>query len=672
MSQLNPQQAAAVKYVSGPLLVLAGAGSGKTSVITRKIAYLIEQCDIPARNVVAVTFTNKAAAEMKERVGTLIDKEKARGLTVSTFHQLGLNIIRREVKSLGLKNGFSILDQDDIAGILKDIALQDNIDTDQVKLIHDLISQWKGEMILPEKAIELAESAGETRAALMYAQYERLLKAYNAVDFDDLISLPVKLFRDNNDAKQRWQNRFRYILVDEYQDTNLSQYELVQQLLGDRGCLTVVGDDDQSIYAWRGARPENLVQLKEDYPTLEVIKLEQNYRSMSRILQAANAVIDNNEHVFEKKLWSDMGLGEPIRVVRCKDDNAEYEQVVNEIIAQRLKYNLKFSDFAVLYRGNFQSRGLELELQKNNIPFKVSGGTSFFSRSEVKDFMAYLRLILNPDDDNAFLRIINTPRRKIGPSTLEALGLYANERHCSLYEACGELGLEQHMPAAGANKLKDFTLWLDRVRRSATEDDPVHSLKEMLSDMDYEGHIHGNSASPAAAEKRFANILTLIESIKKSLEKADEEGDEIGIEEAIRKLVLRDLLEEQSEEEQGNRVQLMTLHASKGLEFPHVVIMGMEENLLPHRNSIDTDNIEEERRLCYVGITRAKRVLTMTLASHRKQYGEKVDCDPSRFLEEIPSDILFREGFGEAMSTEQNKQKGDDTLSSLKGMFADL
>ncbi len=672
MSKLNPQQAAAVKYIAGPLLVLAGAGSGKTSVITRKIAYLIEKCEIPARAIVAVTFTNKAATEMKERVSQLVDKSQTKGLTVSTFHQLGLNIIRREVKTLGLKTGFSILDQDDIAGILKDIALQDNIDTDQISVIHSLISQWKGEMISPETALSLAESAGETRAALMYAQYERLLRAYNAVDFDDLISLPVKLFRDSEEARNRWQHRYRYILVDEYQDTNLSQYELVKRLLGDRTCLTVVGDDDQSIYAWRGARPENLNQLKVDYPTLNVIKLEQNYRSMSRILQAANAVIDNNEHVFEKKLWSEMGLGDPIRVIRTKNEQTELEQVVNEIISQRLKYNLKFEDFAVLYRGNFQSRGLEIKLQENNIPFKVSGGTSFFGRSEVKDIMAYLRLILNPDDDNAFLRIINTPRRKIGPTTLEALGLYANDRGCSLYNACGELGLSQHMPEASANKLKDFTLWLDRIRRCATEEDAVASLKEMLSDMDYEGYIHQNSASPSASEKRIANVLTLIDSIKKSLDKAEEENEEITIEEAIRKLVLRDLLEERDEDESGNRIQLMTLHASKGLEFPHVIIMGLEENLLPHRNSIETDNIAEERRLCYVGITRAKRVLTLTLAQERNQYGNKIDCDPSRFLEEIPAELMVREGFGDALTPEQNKQRGKETMSSLKNMFADL
>lgn len=672
MSKLNPQQAAAVRYVAGPLLVLAGAGSGKTSVITRKIAYLVEKCDLPARSIVAVTFTNKAAAEMKERVTSLLDKERSRGLTVSTFHQLGLNVIRREVKSLGLKNGFSILDQDDIAGILKDIALQDNADPDQVKIVHDLISHWKGEMISPEQALSMAESPAENRAALMYARYERLLKAYNAVDFDDLISLPVKLFRENPDAKQRWQNKFRYILVDEYQDTNLSQYELIQQLLGNRNCLTVVGDDDQSIYAWRGARPENLAKLQDDYPALEVIKLEQNYRSMSRILQAANAVIDNNPHVFDKKLWSDMGVGDHLRVVRCKDDTAEYEQVANEIISQRLKYNLKYADFAVLYRSNFQSRGLELKLQENNVPFKVSGGTSFFGRSEVKDFMAYLRLILNPDDDNAFLRIINTPRRKIGPSTLEVLGNYATEREVSLYAASGEMGLAQHLPEGGVEKLADFTAWLDRIRQNATEGSPVDSVKEMLQDMDYEGYLYNNSTTPTAAEKRFSNIMTLVDSIQKSLTKAEEEGEEIGIEEAIRKLVLRDLLEEQNEEEEGNRVQLMTLHASKGLEFPHVIIMGMEENLLPHRNSIETDNIEEERRLCYVGITRAKRVLTMTLSSHRKQYGEKIDCDPSRFLEEIPAEILVKEGFGAPLTEEQNKQKGEDTLSSLRNMFPDL
>ena len=453
MSQLNPQQTAAVNYVAGPLLVLAGAGSGKTSVITRKIAYLVEQCKIPAHAIAAVTFTNKAAAEMRERASMLVAKDRLQGLTVATFHQLGLGIIRREFKALGLKSRFSILGPDDSTGILKDVALQDNaIEPEQLKLINHLISHWKGELVTPEQALALAASDGETRAALMYAQYQRLLQAYNAVDLDDLIMLPVQHLRDNAEAQQYWQARYRYLLVDEYQDTNLSQYELVKLLLGSRNCLTVVGDDDQSIYTWRGARPENLAQLQTDYPQLKLIKLEQNYRSMNRILQAANAVIDNNSHLFQKKLWSDKGLGDPIRIVRVNDDHAEYEQVVNEIIAQRLRHNLKFADFAVLYRSNFQSRGLEIKLTENNIPFKVSGGTSFFGRSEIKDIMAYLRLLLNPDDDNAFLRIINTPRRKIGPSTLEGLGRYASEHHLSLYAACGEPGLSQHLPEAGAAK----------------------------------------------------------------------------------------------------------------------------------------------------------------------------------------------------------------------------
>ena len=423
MTQLNARQREAVLYIDGPCLVLAGAGSGKTSVITRKIAYLIQQCDLPARHIAALTFTNKAAREMKERVTGLVKGAAAKGLTVSTFHNLGLNIIRREYKTLGFKPGFSIFDAEDARSLLKELMLRDgDLDSDHLDLVQHQISNWKNDLTSPEHALSHAQSPGEQAIALIYQRYNQALRAYNAVDFDDLILIPVHLFQQHADVLARWQRKIRYLLVDEYQDTNSSQYLLVKLLVGDRCALTVVGDDDQSIYAWRGARPENMSLLKQDFPSLKVIKLEQNYRSTSRILRVANHLIANNPHEFDKALWSEMGLGDPIRVVRCPNEDGEAERIATEILTQRLRQQNKFRDYAILYRGNHQARLLELKLQHHQIPYKISGGSSFFAKTEIKDVMAYLRLIINPDDDNAFLRIINTPRRQIGTNTLEALG----------------------------------------------------------------------------------------------------------------------------------------------------------------------------------------------------------------------------------------------------------
>ncbi|MFO6292383.1 UvrD-helicase domain-containing protein, partial [Pseudomonas aeruginosa] len=418
MSRLNPRQQEAVNYVGGPLLVLAGAGSGKTSVITRKIAYLVQQCGIRAQYIVAVTFTNKAAREMKERVGTLLRGGEGKGLTVSTFHNLGLNIIRKEHERLGYKPGFSIFDESDIKALLTDIMQKEYSGDDGVDEIKNYIGAWKNDLILPEEALEKARNPKEQTAAIVYLHYQRTLRAYNAVDFDDLILQPVKLFQEHPDVLQKWQNKVRYMLVDEYQDTNASQYLLVKLLVKDRAQFTVVGDDDQSIYAWRGARPENLMQLKEDFPSLKVVMLEQNYRSTSRILKCANVLIANNPHVFEKQLWSEMGHGDPIRVIRCRNEDAEAERIAMEILTLHLRTERPYSEFAILYRGNHQAKLMELKLQHHQIPYRLSGGTSFFGRQEVKDLMSYFRLLVNPDDDNAFLRVINVPRREIGSATL--------------------------------------------------------------------------------------------------------------------------------------------------------------------------------------------------------------------------------------------------------------
>ena len=680
MKNLNPQQKAAVRYIDGPLLVLAGAGSGKTSVITQKIAYLINQCGISARHIAAVTFTNKAAREMKTRSGKLISGREASGLTVSTFHNLGLTIIRRESKLLGFKRGFSIFDADDAKNLLKELMLRDSdLDAEHLDLAQNQISRWKNNLLSPSQALSQAENGGEQAIAMVYERYSQALRAYNAVDFDDLILIPACLFRDYPDILEKWQNRIRYLLVDEYQDTNHAQYQLVKLLVGARRALTVVGDDDQSIYAWRGARPENLAQLDEDFPGLNVIKLEQNYRSTGHILKAANQLIDNNPHVFSKSLWCDMGPGDPLRLIRTANEEVETETVVNEILDMRLRKNCHFRDFAVLYRSNHQAKLLEMKLQTQGVPYHLSGGTSFYARTEIKDIMAYLRLVVNSDDDNAFLRIINTPRRQIGTSTLEKLGHYANERHISMMEAIDEIGLQSQIPAQNFERLVRFKLWLQNVERNCINGNAVEAIREMVDDIDYEGWLHQNASSGSVAEKRMGNVNFLLDQIKKLLEKDDMavageddsngEQNESQMADAIAKLILRDLLDRQEEESADDKVQLMTLHAAKGLEFSHVFLMGVEEGILPHRNSIDEGNIEEERRLAYVGITRARQSLTITMASKRKQFGEIHNTTPSRFLDELPQDDLEREGFGDS-NPEVAKEKGQQSLDALKGLFA--
>ncbi len=667
MSRLNPRQQEARDYVGGPLLVLAGAGSGKTSVITRKIAHLIQNCGIRAQYIVAMTFTNKAAREMKERVATLLRPGEGRGLTVCTFHNLGLNIIRKEHDKLGYKPGFSIFDESDIKALLSDIMQKEYSGDDGIDEIKNMIGAWKNDLVLPPEALEKARNPREQTAAIVYTHYQRTLKAFNAVDFDDLILQPVKLFQEQPEVLERWQNRVRYLLVDEYQDTNASQYLLVKMLIGMRNQFTVVGDDDQSIYAWRGARPENLMLLKEDYPSLKIVMLEQNYRSTSRILRCANVLIANNPHAFEKQLWSEMGVGDEIRVIRCKNEEAEAERVAMEILTLHLRTNRPYSDFAILYRGNYQAKLIELKLQHHQVPYRLSGGNSFFGRQEVKDLMAYLRLLVNPDDDNAYLRVINVPRREIGSTTLEKLGNYSTERGISMYAASEELGLGEHLDARYTERLQRFKHWLDGVRHKVALEDPIAALHEMIRDIDYENWIRQQTASDKAAEFRISNVWFLVEALKNTLEK-DEEGD-MTIEDAIGKLVLRDMLERQQEEEENAEgVQMMTLHASKGLEFPYVFIMGMEEEILPHRSSIEADTIEEERRLAYVGITRARQTLAFTFAAKRKQYGEIIDCTPSRFLDELPPDDLAWEGLDDA-PVEVKAARGNNALADIRAML---
>jgi len=667
--KLNPAQESAVTYVSGPCLVLAGAGSGKTRVITNKIAHLVRNCDMPARYIAAVTFTNKAAREMKERVAQTLGKPEAKGLKVSTFHTLGLNIIKSEVKALGLKSGFSLFDDKDTMALLNDLTEQTlDGDKDQLKLLQSCISNWKNDLLTPDVLLKKATSQGEKEFAGFYQQYQNHLKAYNALDFDDLIMLPTLLLKANEAARTKWQSRIRYLLVDEYQDTNTSQYELVKLLVGERARFTVVGDDDQSIYSWRGARPQNLNLLQEDFPRLKVIKLEQNYRSSGRILHCANILIQNNPHIFDKTLFSALGYGDHLRVLVAKNEEHEAERVVAELLAHKFTNRTQFKDYAILYRGNHQSRLFEKLLMSNRIPYKISGGMSFFGRAEIKDIMSYLRLLVNQDDDNALLRIINTPSRGIGRATLEKLGNFANQLGVSMFEAACHDSLSSVLTGKGYLAVHNFARWIVTLSDEAVRGDTAATLRSMIRAMGYEEWLYEHSPSPKAAEMAMANVSTLFGWVTDMLE-GNELDAPMTLQEVVNRLILRDMMERGEEDGEADQVQLMTLHASKGLEFPIVFLVGMEEGLLPHQSSIDEDNVEEERRLAYVGITRAQRELIFTLSKERRQFGEVIQPEPSRFLYELPPDDLQWEEKKKKATAEERQQKGQASIANLRSML---
>ncbi|WOT04888.1 DNA helicase Rep [Shewanella youngdeokensis] len=667
--KLNPGQNEAVHYVSGPCLVLAGAGSGKTRVIINKIAYLVEKCGYKARNIAAVTFTNKAAREMKERVSQSMGRKEARGLWISTFHTLGLEIIKREHKVVGLKPGFSLFDDQDTLALLKELSLDElEEDKDLLRLLATTISNWKGDLVIPEQARKIARDEQQQMFALLYQRYAQHMKAYNALDFDDLILMPTLLLRHNEEVRTRWQTRFQYMLVDEYQDTNTSQYEMVKLLVGERARFTVVGDDDQSIYSWRGAKPQNLVLLGKDFPKLKLIKLEQNYRSSQRILRAANILIANNPHIYDKTLFSELAYGEPIRVLLAANEEQEAERVVAEMIRHKFVGRTQYGDYAILYRGNHQSRLLERALMTNRIPYKLSGGTSFFGRAEIKDIMAYLRLVVNPDDDNAFLRIVNLPKRGLGPATLERLGNFANKKHISMFAAIFEADLHHELPPAAMASLYKFGRFVVEMGDSAERGDPVDAVKQLIRNINYEDYLYENSTSAKAAEMRMKNISELYRWVTEMLE-GDELDDGMTLPEVVARLTLRDMMERNSEDEGGDQVQLMTLHASKGLEFPYVFMVGAEERILPHQSSIDEDNVDEERRLAYVGITRAQKELWFVICRERRQFGETIRCEPSRFLMELPQDDLIWENRKPVQSVEQRQQSGKANIANLRDMF---
>jgi ATP-dependent DNA helicase Rep len=668
---LNPPQREAVNYMDGPCLVLAGAGSGKTRVITQKIAHLIEQCGYESRHIAALTFTNKAAAEMQERIAKLLkDPQQAKHLTVSTFHSLGVQILRREAKELGLKDRFSIMDSDDCFSIVQDLAV--TTDKQIIRRIQTAMSLWKNGLISPDDALKNAADEEEAQAARIYRNYVATLSSYQAVDFDDLIRLPVELFRSNDAVRDKWQRKLRYLLVDEYQDTNTCQYELVKLLVtgvGKKPMFTAVGDDDQAIYAWRGATIENLKTLQVDFPDLKVIKLEQNYRSSTRILQAANAVISNNPKLFEKSLWSEHGLGDPIKVLAMQDDDQEAEQVAIMISAHKFERRAKFSDYAVLYRGNHQARVIEQALRKERIPYTISGGQSFFDRAEIKDIVSYLRLIANGDDDPAFIRAVTTPKRGVGQSTLEALGAYAGQWQCSLFEAVFKGGIESRLAERQLHPLREFCHFINGLEARAAKrgENAAALLDEMMKEINYEAYLY-DTFDDRQAQNKWQNVIDFTTWLKeKGTGGKDGANEEKSLLELTQMVALMTMLEGRDEE--PDAVRMSTLHASKGLEFPHVFLVGVEEGILPHKGDPDAPidtlaaRIEEERRLMYVGITRAQRSLHITWCKKRKRARESVNCDVSRFIKEMKLDE------GDAVPTEEEAITPQNRLANLKALL---
>ena len=668
LNSMNTPQREAVKYLDGPLLVLAGAGSGKTRVITQKISYLINEAGYSPKEIAAITFTNKAALEMQERVGKLMQGKNTKGLTIATFHSLGLQMLRAEAALLGYKPQFSILDSSDSFKILADVLA--TTDKQLLRKTQWQISSWKNAFINPDQAKAQADEDLTVAAAKVYQIYQQTLKAYQAVDFDDLIKLPVELFEQHEEALNKWQRKLQYLLIDEYQDTNACQYKLVKMLTGVRGQFTAVGDDDQAIYGWRGADVENLRQLTTDFSKLKVIKLEQNYRSTARILRAANQVISNNPKLFEKKLWSEHGTGDMIQITAAMSEEHEAESVVMKLQAHKFENRTYYKDYAILYRGNHQARILEQHLRNQKIPYTVSGGQSFFDKAEIKDLISYLRLVANEDDDPAFIRAATTPKKGIGNTTLERLGEYASANHMSLFAAAFEGEFQKEIGNKQLEDLLNFCQYINKLQDRAVRDPAGDVLNDLLAAIQYEAFLY-DSEEQRAAEVKWANVLDFIGWLTKKGEPSTEYGNETdgkNLLELTQMVSLMSMLEGR-ENGEPDAVKLSTLHASKGLEFGHVFLIGCEEGILPHRESVDNGKIEEERRLMYVGITRAQKSLNISWCKKRKRAGEMEMCEPSRFIAEIPKDDVRHFGNPFNKDPEASKDFGKSKMANIRAML---
>jgi len=660
--KLNDQQEAAVEYMGGPLFVLAGAGSGKTRVITEKIAFLITQAGYRPHSIAAITFTNKAAEEMQERVSARLGRDDTRGLTVCTFHSLGMRILREEAEHAGYKKNFSILDASDSAKIIAELLGSSG--REPVFKAQHQISLWKNSLLTPDAAFQAASDEWERQTAQVYASYQAMLENYQAADFDDLIRLPTALLRQDSTIRIKWQNRLRYLLIDECQDTNACQYAMMRALAGLEGRFTAVGDDDQSIYAWRGADMENLRRLQEDYPALKIIKLEQNYRSTARILKAANRVIANNPKLFPKMLWSQLGEGEAVRVAACQSEQHEAEYIVGQIARNKMVYGANYADFAILYRGNHQARVFEEALRSARIPYQISGGQSFFDKAEIKDVLCYMRLFANPNDDPAFLRAATAPKRGIGDTTLGKLNAYAKQNACSLFQAAQSMGALGELGNKSREAVQQFVMLVQDYRRRAENEDAGSVIQNLLAEIQFEAYLAGLDDNARTGEIRWKNVQELAAWLARK-----GEADGKNLIELSQTIALITLLEGRDDDE-IDAVKLSTLHASKGLEYPFVYLAGCEEGLFPHADSVEAGALEEERRLMYVGITRAKHHLTLTHCVKRKRQGSFIFPEPSRFIAEMPQEdleILGRKGGAPLVSKEEGRRMLGDMLARLGG-----
>ncbi|MDL5368158.1 DNA helicase Rep [Xanthomonas sp. NCPPB 2654] len=657
MHGLNPPQRAAVLHCEGPLLVLAGAGSGKTRVIVEKIAHLIATGRYPAKRIAAITFTNKSAKEMRERVAKRIRGDAADGLTICTFHALGLKFLQIEHAAVGLKRGFSIFDADDAAAQIKD--LMHGAKPDAIDDAKNLISRAKNAGLSPEQAMAAARSNREQEAASLYERYQARLSTFNAVDFDDLIRLPVQVLEENEDIVMAWRERIGYLLVDESQDTNDAQYRLLKMLAGPRGNFTCVGDDDQSIYAWRGANPENLMQMGRDYPALQIVKLEQNYRCSNRVLRAANALIAHNPHEHLKTLWSDQADGERIRVWECRDSEHEAEKVAAEIAYLGAAKQAPWSDFCILFRGNFQSRPLEKALQIAGVPYHITGGTAFLERQEVKDVLSWLRLLVNPDDDAAFLRAVQAPKREVGATSLAKLAELASAKHLPMSRAAESMGALQQLPPRAANGLSDFVDVLHELRTASLTLSSADVVRQLAEQSGLIRELRSQCKDETTFQRRRGNL----EELAKWFE-GGPRGATVG--DLAAQLAL---LSRNDKDDGGNQVRMMTMHASKGLEFRYVFIVGCEDGVLPHEVSLEEGNLQEERRLLYVGITRAKEQLWMSYSKLTRKFGEHIRLKPSRFFDEIPAEEMQRDGADPVADAERKKERATAGLAAIQALF---
>ena len=658
MSGLNDQQRAAVTHLDSPLLVLAGAGSGKTRVIVEKIAWMIDRGHFSADRIAAITFTNKAAREMRQRIGKRLGRRALKGLTLCTFHSLGWQILRDAPEAAERRKGLSIIDQHGSADLVREL-LPGAAPNDLVYAVQAGIGRYKDAGLDPASALAQADDETEARAAAIYRGYSDRLAALNAVDFDDLIALPARMLSDPV-LRTRWRRRLNYLLVDEYQDTSAAQYRLLRELVGDLGHLTAVGDDDQSIYGWRGARPENLAGLQADYADLRVVKLEQNYRSSGKILEAANAVIACNPHAFEKRLWSDLGPGDDVDVVEYGDDADEAEGIVRDLLAAWHGGRVRWRDCAVLYRSNHQARALEQQLREHEVPYVVSGGPSWFDAREIRDGLSFLRVLVNPDDNPAFMRVVNTPRRGVGSGALSRLANYAEATSRSLFEAALDPVFQAELPLPAARGLRAFTNLLIDFNDRLERDGPGAVFAELVEHIHYIDWLAEQDNDAKRSERRARNLGDLTGWIKRLGEEVDSAAE----------LIARVSLAAGPDDDRHDNaecVRLMTLHAAKGLEFERVWLAGCEEGLLPHQRSIDDGAIEEERRLMYVGMTRAGRRLQISYCRSRRRQGENRACEPSRFLDELPTDIInwpARHG-----ARETSREDAQSNIAALKALL---